>query len=171
MHYEKLLDTDVNASEDFWIGDPCYVVPDSHWGPFCENWQAYDKKHQDDADFKHHYVAQVEHEPTGHVFYTWSTAYGDGSYRLYVNDRQVATLGVDAGTLSAIPMTLIEYWQSAGEIGDYADMGHVVSAEHLQGEIVCEGGDTFWGRMRLPTGYQDEQDEYEENEYMEYSFV
>lgn len=170
MHYEKLQDSIVDAEDDFWFGDPCYVVPDSHWGPFCDNWQAYDKKHQDDADFKHHYVARVEHEPTGYVFYSWSTAYGDGTYRLFVDGNEVNKLPVDAGTLSAIPMGLIRHWKETGELGDYEDLGHVVSEENLRGELVCEGGDFYWGRVNLPTGYEQEQDdEYEECD--EYSYV
>ena len=172
MHYEKLKEQDstVNAETDFWFGDPCYVVPDSQWGSLCGNWSAYDKKHQDDADFKHHYVARVEHEPTGYVFYVWSTAYGDGTYRIQVNHQEVGRLPVDAGCLSAIPVGLIEHWKKSGEISDYEDLGHVVSEENLHGELVCEGGDFFWGRVNLPTGYEEEHDEeYEDCD--EYSYV
>lgn len=169
MHYDKLSDRDrdINAVVDFWIGDPCYVVPDDHWSPLCNNWQAYDEKHQDDSDYTHHYVARVEHEPTGLCFYVWNTAYGDGCYNLYVDDKQVAKLGVDAGCLSAIPVNLIEHWKEQGIIGDYEEMGHVVSADKLQGELVTEGGDAFWGSMRLPTGgmeHSDEDDPYGECE-------
>lgn len=172
MHYEKLntRDSIINATGDFWIGDPCYVVPDDYWIPLCDNWQAYDKKHQDDPDFKHHYVGVVEDEPSGICFYLWSTAYGDGQYRLFVDGVEVASLPVDAGTLSAIPVALIKEWNDRGLIGDYEKLGHVVSADKLQGELVCEGGDAFWGNMRLPTGYEEESDEEdpwaeEEEEY------
>lgn len=167
MRYEKLQfrDSVVNAESDFWIGDPCYVVPDELWLPFCNNWSDYEKRHNDNPeteDLPRCYVASVEHEYTGYVWYAWSTAYGDGSYRLFVRDEHVATLGVDAGTLSAIPVGLIEHWKKTGQIGDYESQGHVVSAEHLQGELRCDEGDTNWGDMSLPTGYQDGQDEDEE---------
>ncbi len=164
MHYDKLQQRDsiINAATDFWVGDPCYVVPDEHWDALCNNWQAYDKKHQDDEDFTHHYVAEVQDEETGHCFHLWSTAYGDGSYPLFVNDNKVATLGVDAGTLSVIPMSLIEHWNKTHQIGDYEQMGHVVEAKHLRGELCCEQGDFFWGDMRLPTGGQDEDEDQED---------
>ena len=170
MHYEKLQDSYINASDSFWIGDPCYVVPDSHWGPFCDNWQAYEKQ-QEKAGNKlpRCYVAEVQHESTGYAFYTWSTAYGDGTYKLFVKNEPVASLGVDAGTLSAIPVGLIEYWKQNGEIGNYEDLGHVVDAEHLHGELYCDQGDTFWGDMRLPTGFEEEEEEEEEYEW--YSMV
>jgi hypothetical protein len=45
-------------------------------------------------------------------------------------------------------------------------MGHVVKAEHLRGELICEGGDFFWGDLRLPTGSVDEEEE-EEDEWGE----
>lgn len=167
MRYEKLHDRDsvINAVEDFWIGDPCYVVPDELWGPFCNNWSDYEKQHNDNPDnqdLPRCYVATVEHESTGLVWYCWSTAYGDGTYRLFIKDQEVARLGVDAGTLSAIPMPLIEHWKQTGKISKYEDLGHVVSAEHLQGELCCEGGDTFWGDMRLPTGFEEEPDHEED---------
>jgi len=105
------------------------------------------------------YIAEVQDEETGYTLYCWSTAYGDGSYKLFVNDNEVASLSVDAGTLSAIPVGLIEHWKSTGQISDYEDLGHVVSADKLQGELITENGDMFWGDVRLPTGYEDESDE------------
>ena len=48
-------------------------------------------------------------------------------------------------------------------------MGHVVKAEHLQGELICEEGDFFWGDLRLPTGDMGEGwgDEEQEDEWGE----
>ena len=162
MHYDKLQQRDsiINAATDFWVGDPCYVVPEEHWDALCTNWAAYDEKHQDDPDHKHHYVAEVQDEESGLCFHLWSTAYGDGTYPLMINDNKVADLGVDAGTLSVIPVSLIEHWNKSGQIGNYQDMGHVVEAEHLRGELICEDGDFHWGRMSLPTsGTEDDDDE------------
>lgn len=172
MHYEKLKDPFIDAETDFWIGDPCYVVPDSNWPHLCHNWSAYEKEQEElGNELPKCYVAEVQHEPTGYVFYCWSTAYGDGSYKLFVDDKEVAILGVDAGTLSAIPVGLIDYWKRNGEISDYEDLGHVVDSENLYGELICDGGDAFWGRMRLPTGWSEDHDEDEYDECCEYSFV
>ena len=158
MHYEKLKDTVINASTDFWIGDPCYVVPETHWGPLCDNWQAFENR-EENQDLPRSYVAEVSDEETGYTFYCWSTAYGDGTYKLFVNDKVVASLPVDAGTLSAVPVGLLEHWKKTGQINDYEDLGHIVSEENLQGELISENGDMFWGTVRLPTGYEEESDE------------
>lgn len=165
MNYDKLQDTDIKGDDEdgFWFGDPCYVVPDELWLPFCDAWQAYDKRHQNDEDFKHHYVAETHDEETGVGFYSWSTAYGDGTYVLSVNNERVASLPVDAGTLSAIPMKLIKHWERQGRLSNYKDLGHVVSAEHLNGSIGCDDGDFYWDDVSLPTGYEDGQDpDYDE---------
>jgi len=168
MHYDKLQPKDsvINAATDHWVGDPCYVVPDEYWDSLCNNWSAYDKKHRDDADYKHHYVAEVQDESAGLCFHLWSTAYGDGCYPLSINGDKVADLGVDAGTLSVIPMSLIEHWQKQGLLGEYLSHGHVVAAEHLHGELCCDEGDFTWGALSLPTGYNADEDE-EEDPWME----
>ena len=160
MHYEKLNEKDsvINASTDFWIGDPCYVVPDDQWTAFCDNMFAYEKR-DENKDLPRCYISRVEHEETGYVFHTWSTAYGDGSYHLMINNDTVSTLCVDAGTLSVIPVGLIEHWKKQGEIGNYEDLGHVVKAEHLQGELTCHNGDMSWGDVLLPTSGTDEDEE------------
>lgn len=167
MYYTKLKDTTITAEDKFWIGDPCYVVPGDHWDSLCENWQAHDKANPDDG---YHYIAEVAEESTGLCFYAWNTAYGDGTYRLFVQDKQVAGLCVDAGCLSAIPMRLLDHWREQGVIGEYEDLGHVVDAEHLNGEIVTEGGDFFWGDVRLPTAWTADEEE-EEEECWEESYV
>ena len=166
MNYDKLQDTHIKGDDEdgFWFGDPCYVVPGQFWESFCDAWQAYDKRHEKDEDFKHHYVAETHDEETGVGFYSWSTAYGDGTYKLFVNNSAVADLCVDAGTLSAIPMKLIKHWKQQGLIGEYEDLGHVVAAEHLDGAIGCEGGDFYWGKVDLPTGYEADHEDDEECE-------
>ena len=167
MNYTKLQEEYINGDDEigFWFGDPCYVVPGELWSVFCDAWQSYDKAHEEDEDFKQHYVAETHDEETGIGFYSWSTAYGDGSYKLFVNDKCVANLGVDAGTLSAIPMKLINHWKEQGKIGDYHDLGHVVSADDLRGRIGCDGGDFYWGQVSLPTGESIREDDDEEEMY------
>lgn len=168
MIYNKLHDTYVKGDDQdgFWFGDPCYVVPDELWGPFCDAWQNFEKQHNinpENEQLPSHYVAEIHDEQTGIGFYSWSTAYGDGTYKLFVDDTPVADLGVDAGTLSAIPMKLIKHWKQQGRVGDYEDMGHVVSAKHLDGEIGCENGDFHWDQVSLPTGYHEEDEEDEDS--------
>ena len=65
MHYEKLKDPFIDAETDFWIGDPCYVVPDSNWPHLCHNWSAYEKQQEElGNELPKCYVAEVQHEPT-----------------------------------------------------------------------------------------------------------
>ena len=165
MNYDKLHDTHVTGQDEdgFWFGDPCYVVPDHMWEPFCDAWQEYDKQFEDQENFDRHYVAEVHDEETGIGFYSWSTAWGDGTYKLFVNNTNVADLPVDAGTLSAIPMKLIKHWEAQGMLGNYKDLGHVVEASACDGHIGCNGGDFHWGQVDLPTGFPaDHEEECEE---------
>lgn len=159
--YARLEQTDnVNMKDPdgIWFGDPCYVVPDDLWDRWCDLYISYDKQH---PDLPRCYVAECTSEH--HTFYTWSTAYGDGCYPLFVDDTQVARLGVDAGTLSAIPMGLIRRWH-AGVPANLDHLGHVIRDVHVGGLMQMDQGDLTWGEVRLPTGGvdDDEYDPYDE---------
>ena len=116
-----------------WFGDPCYVVPDELWGPFCDLWT--NSKHQ----------VKVNYKNLPCDSFVWSTAGGDGCFDLKKNGEVVATLGVDAGMLSMIPMRLINKWriESGFEIGDvepgYFEGGYILPGS-FQGELVVKGG-------------------------------
>lgn len=149
--------------EGIWFGDPCYVVPDTLWDRWCELSSSYDKQN---PDLPRCYVAECRSERD--TFYTWSTAYGDGCYGLFVNNEQVAKLGVDAGTLSAIPMSLIRRWHDGSPdnpwvTGHVDQLGHVIEDKHVGGEIVMDQGDLMWGAVSLPTGGVDDE-EYDPDE-------
>ena len=153
-----------NETEGVWIGDPCYVFPEEKWSDWCDKLFAWEKERFGDGR-REHYVGKTVHAALGYKWYSWSTAFGDGTYPLFIDDKIVAKLGVDAGTLSIIPMGLINHWKQTGEIGNYREMGHVVTKEHtsLKGELVTEEGDMFWGyHTKLPTGGREEEDEEED---------
>jgi hypothetical protein len=59
-------------------------------------------------------------------------------------------------------MALIHHWSKNGRLGDYDDLGHIVNGKHCQGEMVMDGGDLFWGDVRLPTGGCVDEEEDEE---------
>tara|TARA_B100001093_G_C26516327_1_gene879783 strand:- start:16 stop:543 length:528 start_codon:yes stop_codon:yes gene_type:complete len=149
-----------NETDGVWIGDPCYVFPEDKWSDWCDKLFAWEKE-TFGKDRREHYVGETVHSALGYKWYSWSTAFGDGTYPLIINDETVAELGVDAGTLSIIPMGLIKHWNKSGEIGDYQEMGHVVTdVNQLKGELTTEAGDMFWGiGTRLPTGVQEEEEE------------
>ena len=172
MEYERLgtkfqKDNVVNAADGtlWWFGDPCYVMPSDMWDVWCNRYVQYEK---DNPDLPRCYIVQCHDQETGYDFYTWNTAYGDGCFPLFVDDNQVASLGVDAGTLSAIPMSLIHHWNKNGRLGEHDDLGHVVNGTHCQGEMIMEDGDLFWGDVRLPTGgcvdEEDDQEQYWEDD-------
>jgi hypothetical protein len=81
----------------YWITDPCYLYPDGEWGKFCEELNG-------DGVYEH----------SGHSFFVWATAYGDGMYPII--GPKCGTAGVDSGMLAVIPSDLVRLWD--GE--DYA---------------------------------------------------
>lgn len=162
-YYARLEQTDNVTMKDpdgIWFGDPCYMVPDHLWDTWCNHYSSYERQN---PNLPRCYIAECRSER--HTFYTWSTAFGDGCFGLFVNDERVADLGVDAGTLSAIPMSLIKRWHD-GVPADLDTLGHVIKDTHVGGEMTMDGGDLFWGDVRLPTGICiDSEDEYEEYDY------
>lgn len=164
-YYARLEQTDNVIMKDpdgIWFGDPCYMVPDDLWDAWCNKCSSYEEQN---PDLPRCYVAECRSYSERHTFYTWSTAYGDGSYSLFVDGVRVASLGVDAGTLSAIPMSLIKKWHH-GVPADL-NLGHVVKDTHVGGEMIMDQGDLHWGDINLPTGGNCEEDEEEYDPYDE----
>ena len=166
MKYEELSKihtiVDFSDEEGVYFGDPCYVYPDERWESFCDANFAYEREHNPDR----HHIGKIT-EDSGKVWYGWSTAYGDGCYALQRSGVTVARLGVDAGMLSAIPMSLIKEW---GAEASARELGHVLEPDHCVGPLNVDRGDMSWGNggyeITLPTGdsiYEDE-DEYDECE-------
>lgn len=176
MHFEQLKSTDTVTSftqDDeselgVWFGDPCYVVPEDQWSFFCDRMFAFEKRNE---HLGRHYVAQVTDEAYGLPFYCWSTAWGDGSYQLQLNGDKVASLGVDAGLLGAIPMSLIKRWGTESEA---MRLGHVLPSHVCEGKLISDGGDMWfegsYNNISIPTGYQDGQDD-DEHECDEESYA
>ena len=108
-------------------------MPDKLWGPFCDLWT--NGKHQ----------VKVNYKNLPCDSFVWSTAYGDGSYDLTMNNKVIASLGVDAGMLSMIPMRLINKWriESGFEIGDvepgYFEGGYALHGS-FQGTLIVKKG-------------------------------
>ena len=133
FHYEKTSYIDEQGSDLLWFGDPCYVVPDELWGPFCDLWT--NGKHQ----------VKVNYKNLSCDSFVWSTAWGDGEYELKKDGDVIASLGVDAGMLSMIPMRLIQQWriESGEKLGDiepgYFEGGYALQGS-FQGELVVKVG-------------------------------
>lgn len=92
----------IKSNKGFYVGDPCYVLSDeiyrNFWGEVC-NWK--------DGIYS---VPTTEEQ-----FAISGTAYGDGEYF----DEYGRAYGVDSGTLSIIPLELVE------DINEAKDCGYV----------------------------------------------
>ena len=133
FHNEKTSYIDEQGSDLLWFGDPCYVVPNDLWDSFCRLWT--DSKHQVKVNYKNFPCDS----------FVWDTAWGDGEYELKKDGDVIASLGVDAGMLSMIPMRLIDKWriESGFELEDiepgYFEGGYALQGS-FQGELVVKGG-------------------------------
>lgn len=176
--------------ESFWFGDPCYVVPDSHHDTGHDIWNKLidamyvrtDRQHPvtgevyrsteplfDDRDNIR--VVDVETSLVGMAgtFYMWSTAHGDGSYPLTYRHTVLKKLGVDAGCLSLIPMSLIEGWGASADAHNLGYVAHpatLVPADY-RGHLSVTEGDMHWGNFDLLTGSNSQEDEEWDDHWME----
>ena len=173
--------------EELYFGDPCYVVPgwdhdsgNDVWDMLCNKmFHPVTKQHPDtgetytsqeyDFDDKNHIrVVEIQTSLVGMAgkFHMWSTNFGDGSYPLTYRHHRVGTLGVDAGCLSIIPMSLIRGW---GTEASAKQLGHITnepaSPRGNRSLISVADGDMNWGDYDLLTGSnsQDADAEWDEH--------
>ena len=170
MHFDRHIDLEEQGGVYF--GDPCYVVPDGHtkgdqpedlWNDLCNLMYPDGEQDFDDRD-----NIRVVEDDSGIKWYTWSTAYGDGCYRLNCNYNTMARLGVDAGMLSVIPLKLIKKW---GTLAEAKHGGFVYTGPGTYGEMRVDNGDFEWNNFDIATSREtvgvshwDDEDE-EDSEY------
>lgn len=142
-------DNSIASDTGFYIGDPCYVLPDDIydeiWG---EEYNFIDGK-INVSDF---------------AFLVHGTAYGDGEYF----DNIGTSYGVDSGTLSVIPFELIKKPEIMPSEGDY-EYGRFVSGTNVTLEYV-DGVFTFKVNEKeivIDTDPAYDDYDYEENYYDE----
>lgn len=133
----------IKSNKGFYIGDPCYVLDDSIYHGIWGN--------------EHNFEDGVI-EADGYEFAVFGTAYGDGCYE----DGDGNEYGVDSGTISVIPIELLNKSEDElNEEGRYID-GFTADIEYNNGYYsISIGGeevriDTTDGDM---TDYEDEEDE------------
>lgn len=93
---------------NYYIGDPCYVIPDADWSRFCEVMN----KAQEATPHGEYEAAIFEFD--GKQCFVSPTNCGDGGYY----DQFGNEYGVDAGVIGAIPWELVtpkEYLQHMPE--------------------------------------------------------
>lgn len=78
---------------EYWVGDPCYGVPDEKWSEWLEA-----------ADFRNQMnllVADID----GHTVVGVGTMHGDGQYE----GTDGNSYGVDAGLIGVVPVEISDY--------------------------------------------------------------
>ena len=172
--------------EELYFGDPCYVVPgwdhdsgNDVWDMLCNKmFHSATKQHPDtgeiytsrELDFDDRNNIRVVEIKTSIVgmagsFHMWSTSIGDGSYPLLHMGAKIKELGVDAGCLSVIPMSVIKGW---GAEASARQLGCIVD-DHRRAYISVEDGDMFWGDYNILTSWDAMRDTEQEDEWMECS--
>lgn len=74
----------------YYVGDPCYVIPDVHWGDFCDSMMT-------------ECIFRIQGYPMLGLY----TAYGDGTYK--VRDEKLPNIDVDSGTIGLVPVEVISH--------------------------------------------------------------
>ena len=177
---DKFSKINLDGEQAVWFGDPCYVVPGwdddvDLWDKLCdEMFTRVTRQHPEtgevyisrESNFDERNNVRVVHvlddKGEGGKFYMWSTNYGDGSYPLLDRDKKIADLGVDAGCLSLVPMSLIEKWN---KVSSAEQLGHIVTDFKSGYCLNIEEGDMYWGGYSLHTGYESQEDAEAEEEH------
>ena len=124
----------------YFIGDPCYVVKDELWSEYCD-----ESPDLDEGGVFEFHGAQV---------FVSSTQYGDGTYY----DQESGVYPVDAGVIGATPLeagfTVEDVREDLGEI--------IFIDEEFECEVLDHEGTIKIGDIEIYTGYEDEEDDYEE---------
>ena len=181
---DKFSTIEFEEGEELYFGDPCYVVPgwnhdsgNDVWQMLCdkmfhpvtkqnpETGDVYTTSEYDFDDKNNIRVVEIKTSIPGMSgkFYMWSTESGDGTYPLTHMNTKIGELGVDAGCLSLIPMSVIKGWgteASARQLGTIVD-------DHRRSFLAVEKGDMYWGDYNLLTGWEALRDMEEEDEWME----
>ena len=116
------IDAQVPAGQ-YYLGDPCYVVPNDDWTDFCQIIQdqiTYIDKSCND----HSSLQAIYYQDTKIIF--WCTAYGDGKYPVY--GEQNGFCSVDAGLLSLIPVNQVLTWKNS--ISEMKKFAMVIKLDH-----------------------------------------
>ena len=183
---DKFAFISFEEGEELYFGDPCYVVPgwdhdsgNDVWEKLCNKmYHTVTRQHPDtgevyntsecDFDDKNNIrVVEIETSIVGLAgkFHMWSTNHGDGTFPLLHIGSKIGSLGVDAGCLSLIPMSLIKGWgteASARQLGTIVD-DHEPDRRSL---LSVEDGDMHWGDFSIHTSYdalRDQDDEWDDH--------
>ena len=109
-----------NGERPVYIGDPCYVFPDEHWGALCKALDRGYKKAKELDVSANQFVVFMNEKP---VMVMGNTTHGDGVYPIKMDGEVIGEFGVDSGTFAMIPTHYIEQWNPDQEIRYFDEPG------------------------------------------------
>lgn len=122
----------------YFLGDPCYAVPNDHWMPLLESCDYFE-------------ASPVGTLPDGNQVLAFSTAYGDGQYR----DQHGHLYAVDAGMIGLTPVLPAPGWRYANE--DLRNLGRIVTFDHPFTATTDGEGRLAFGPYEIDTAGDDEE--------------
>jgi hypothetical protein len=117
----------------YFLGDPCYAVPDEYWEPLLDSCDFFDGSPVGQAN--------------GSQVLAFGTAWGDGTY----NDQHGNSYPVDAGLIGLTPIALA---QQRDDFEELEGLGRFVDFE---GPTTCtkEAGVLTFGKYAIDTDESD----------------
>lgn len=126
----------------YFLGDPCYAVPDERWHDLLESCGYFDKSP----------VGVFVFKGTTYEVLAFSTAYGDGEYV----DQRGHRYAVDAGMIGLTPVLEFPGWRYADN--ELEEMGQIVEFDHdVTASTDGEGRLTF-GEFSIDTTDETDDD-------------
>lgn len=123
---------------EYWVGDPCYAVPDERWMEWLEA-----------ADYMNEHSLLVA-DLDGHTVLGLGTAYGDG---VFVGSDGF-DYGVDAGLIGVVPVEVADYSDEKYPAG--ALMRRVEFTEPF--ECRYSNGTIILGNIRIDTDPEEDEE-------------
>ncbi len=131
----------------YFLGDPCYAVPDEHWMPLLESCGFFGYEEGGSV---------VGTTPDGHQVLAFGTAHGDGTF----TDGHGHEYSVDAGMIGLTPEA-VGFRYSAEEL---ARLGQVVTFD-TDVTAECADGLLTFGIYAIDTDAEDEDEQADQDAY------
>ena len=132
----------------YYVGDPCYAIPDDDWGDFCNKVFEFEGTGYNPSEGNDLMGDGYGFQFNGEQVWCATTKYGDGAY----HDLEGRKYHVDAGLIGVVPMPLIVPEPGTEAVFDPSkpttievDGGHIIEftedfeVERLAGSLICIG--------------------------------
>lgn len=172
MTYEILDPRHQLPPGDYYIGDPCYVIPRSEWTEALDATRYFNlfptrQAMNDGSPYNPREMMHGVFCRGPWKFAVSSTEYGDGCYPCEFDGQTVGRCGVDAGMVAAVPVELVRIMNEGTSTMDRLEsLGCVVTIRDRFGVEYDEGTIRF-GPVEVLTGddaWDDEDDGWGEEE-------